>query len=178
MEEIWKDIKGYEGLYQVSSFGRVKSLERVDRIGRKKHGKFLKEHINSGGYFNVALYSKYSVKKYLLIHRLVAQAFIPNPNDYPQVNHIDENKINNNVDNLEWCTSEYNLGFKNRRKKASKSTKKPIISISPNGIFRWETSATDFSKRTGIDIRNVNAVLKRKRKHTHGYCFMYAEELK
>ena len=176
MKEIWKDIEGYEGLYQVSNFGMVKSLERIDSIGRKKSSRILKLHYNSQRYLNITLFNSEG-RKYFLVHRLVAQAFIPNPGNLPQINHIDEDRVNNRVDNLEWCSSKYNLNYGNRRKKANESSKKPIISISPEGVIRREGSATDFSKRTGIDVRNINAVLKGRRRHTHGYRFRYIKEL-
>ena len=113
--EIWKDIEGYEGLYQVSNFGRVRSLDRyVEYIGTNqthkkmnmkqfKKGKILVPMLHKNGYLFIAL-----PKKQKSIHRLVAEAFIPNPNNLPQVNHKDCNKQNNNFKNLEWCNQSYN----------------------------------------------------------------------
>ena len=117
MEEEWRDIKGYEGKYQVSNLGRVKSLGN----NKSKKEKILK-HINSCGYSNVNLY-KNGKKKPFLVHRLVAMHFIENPNNYSQVNHKDENPTNNRVDNLEWCTHEYNLNYGTRNKRTSESMK-------------------------------------------------------
>ena len=107
MEE-WKNIKGYEGLYQVSNFGRVKSLN-YHRTGKEvlmKPGRFVMKSGNA--YYGVKLYkdSKMNVK---LVHRLVAEAFIPNPENKPEVNHIDGNPSNNRVDNLEWVTRSENI---------------------------------------------------------------------
>jgi len=112
MIEEWKDIKGYEGYYQVSNLGRVRSMPRT--IHRKKFGNvYVKCHIlkstESFGYKYVSL-CKGSQKR-LRIHRLVAEAFIPNPDNLPQVNHKDEDKSNNRADNLEWCTQEYNQSY-------------------------------------------------------------------
>ena len=90
MGEIWKDIQNYEGSYQVSNYGRVKSLSRVDSLGHKRNEKILKSRKNRQGYYDVSLY-KNGKPKYCRINRLVAQAFIPNPNNYPCVNHKDEN---------------------------------------------------------------------------------------
>lgn len=103
MEEIWKDIEGYEGFYQVSNLGNVKSLNYAHR-GYQKN---LVPKCNNSGRLWVELV-KHGAKKPMLIHRLVAMAFIPNPCNLPQINHRDENPKNNNVNNLEWCDQLYN----------------------------------------------------------------------
>ena len=105
MTEIWKNIEGYEGKYQVSNLGRVKRM-----IGQEKvlHPK---KHRN--GHLQIGLH-KDKKRKTMYIHRLVAQAFIPNPDNLPCVNHKDENPNNNNVDNLEWCTQKYNCNYGTR----------------------------------------------------------------
>lgn len=116
MQEIWKDIKGYEGLYQVSNLGRVKSLPRKiynnGIIGKNKFyiskEKILKERIDHKGYFRVAL-CKNNIQKDYSIHRLVLENFVENVDNKPCVNHIDGNKQNNNLENLEWCTYSENL---------------------------------------------------------------------
>ena len=120
MKEEWRQIQGYEGLYEVSNLGRVKSLERYDKIGRLIKEKTLNPRKHKKGYLYVGL-SKDGIQKKYSIHRLVAIAFIPNPNNLPQVNHKDENKENNCLDNLEWCTNEYNCNYGNHGKNISKS---------------------------------------------------------
>lgn len=108
--EIWKDIEGYEGLYQVSTYGNIKSLPKVRRNGTGTYiqkEKLLKPSNTSTGYKKVEL-CKDGKRKSFKVHRLVAIAFIPNPDNKPEVNHIDGNKINNNIDNLEWVTSSEN----------------------------------------------------------------------
>lgn len=110
MQEIWKDIEGYEGLYQISSFGRIKSIER--KYKKRKCDECIKSPSLAGkGYYRIAL-SKYGIKKYFYIHKLVGNAFIPNPDNKPTIDHIDRNKLNNNVNNLRWAT--YNEQIKNR----------------------------------------------------------------
>ena len=113
MTEEWRPIEGYEGLYEVSSYGRVRSLDRYDSRNHFRRGRILKLSYDTVGYLIVGLHSNGKAKTYL-VHRLVAQAFIPNPDNLPEVNHIDEDKMNNRVDNLEMCNREYNSNFGTR----------------------------------------------------------------
>lgn len=128
MEEIWKDIQGYEGLYQVSNLGRVKRnyRENIDSKGRKRifNESIIKPNIDKGGYFYVNLY-KNGKKEIQKNHRLVCNTFIANPENKPQVNHIDGNKENNNVNNLEWVTIQENIqhAYKNNLIKSLKIEK-------------------------------------------------------
>lgn len=117
MDEVWKDIEGYEGLYQVSNTGQVKSLN-YNQTGEIK---VLKQG-NAKGYKRVGLFKNGKTKQYS-VHRLVALAFISNPDDLPMVNHKDEDKTNNNVNNLEWCTHEYNMSYGTRNERISKKHK-------------------------------------------------------
>lgn len=118
--EIWNDVVGYEGLYQVSNHGRVKSLNYQGKKGKEGMIKLIKK---KGGYLGVAL-TKNKKIRHLRVHRLVAEAFISNPNNYPIVNHKDENPSNNHVSNLEWCTIKYNNCYGKAREKAVKTYKK------------------------------------------------------
>lgn len=125
MKEIWKDVDGYDGLYQVSNLGNVRRLSKiitdVSQGGIRKRlfkGRILSQIVVNHGYKSVMLSMNGYVKRYN-VHRLVAQAFIPNPDDLPEVNHKDENKQNNRVDNLEWCTGLYNCNYGSRNKKIS-----------------------------------------------------------
>ncbi len=121
--EIWKDIKNYEGIYQVSNYGNVKRLygkgARYERI--------IKPNTTNKNYYFVVL-CKNGIRNYCRVHRLVAETFIPNPDNLPCVNHKDENKQNNNVENLEWCTIKYNTnygsGIKRRMEKIKKRSLK------------------------------------------------------
>ena len=131
MEEIWKDLPGYEGFYQVSSLGRVK---RVARMAKRSNGRLypvseliLTQHKSKKGYMRATIHRNIKDNKYRYynVQRMVATAFIPNPDNLPEVNHKDEDKTNNRVENLEWCTSEYNLyygtGLKRKNENISKA---------------------------------------------------------
>ena len=120
-EEIWCPIRGYEGIYEVSDQGRVKS------IGYGKE-RILRPVRNNNGYLLVGL-RKNREQKWYLVHRLVAQAFIPNPDNLPQVNHKDENKTNNSVQNLEWCDRKYNCNYGTRNQRISK----PVLQFTKDG---------------------------------------------
>jgi len=126
MKEIWKDIKGYESLYQVSNLGRVKSLARkvikINCVSFKKE-RILKQQTDRYGYKKVILQRNYQIKTFS-IHRLVAEAFLENPYNLPQINHKDENKENNCVLNLEYCDSKYNNNYGTRNKRVSETMKK------------------------------------------------------
>lgn len=124
MTEIWKDIKNFEGLYQVSNMGNVRSL----RYRRMNTIRNLKPRWCTNGYYSVSL--RRDGKSYPpMIHRLVALAFLPNPHNYREVNHKDEDKKNNCVDNLEWCTSKYNACYGTRNIRASQKQSKPVKGI-------------------------------------------------
>lgn len=120
MKEIWKDIKGYEGLYHISNLGRVKNA----------NGLILSSANNGKGYCIVSLYRNGKQKTHR-IHRLVAIAFIPNPNNLPEVNHKDEKKENNEVSNLEWCTHDYNCNYGTKNERQSRTT---ILNGSKKGV--------------------------------------------
>lgn len=117
MCEIWRDVSGYEGYYQVSNYGRVRSTYNSYRKGDAEYY-VMKGSLDTGGYRQVLLTSNGRPRNFK-IHKLVATAFIPNPNGYKELNHIDEDKTNNHVDNLEWCTREYNINYGKRTEKTS-----------------------------------------------------------
>ena len=122
MKEIWKDVIGYEGLYQVSNLGRVKSLDRFCIDGRKRCGQIMKQVIRNGGYFSVGLRKGKGQKAYL-VHRLVAEAFIPNTDNKPCVDHINTIRTDNRVCNLRWCTYKENCNNSKTLKHLSDSVK-------------------------------------------------------
>lgn len=130
MVEIWKDIQGYENLYQVSNLGRVRSLTHIDSLGRTKYGKVLKPCFDGkSNYLHVGLKGKC-----VNVHRLVAEAFIDNPHNYDEVNHIDENKTNNCVSNLEWCTHKYNNNY-GTKPLLSRGNNNPQCKLSENDVL-------------------------------------------
>ena len=122
--EIWKDYKDYEGLYQASNLGRMRSLDRwvKSKSGsvRLCKGKILKLCTDKRNNLHVDLSKNNKVKAYL-VHRIIAETFLPNTDNLPQVNHKDENKLNNVVSNLEWCTHEYNVNYGTRNERMSKN---------------------------------------------------------
>lgn len=147
--EVWKDVVGYEGLYMVSNKGRVKSLHKGTRIGNKEES-ILKAYVNNG-YPRVMLTSG-KKKKGFRIHRLVAIAFLPNPNNYGFVNHIDENKSNNCVENLEWCTVEYNNRFGSARFRQAITKGQPVAQMNAYGhVIAKYVSLEKASEMVGID---------------------------
>ena len=118
MTEIWKDVPGYEGVYKISNLGRVLSLKWAGKHGAHPDGLIRKQRTDNCGYKYVNLCNHCKHKR-MSVHRLVAMAFIPNPDNLPQVNHKDEVRDNNHVDNLEWCTVVYNQNYGHRREKTS-----------------------------------------------------------
>lgn len=172
MTEIWKPIAGYEGTYEVSNCGRVRSVDKYDTVGRFRKGRVLKASDNKYGYLTVCLY-KDGKGKSIRVHRLVCEAFIPNENGLPCVNHKDENRQNNNADNLEWCTYQYNTNYGTRKAVACKPV---IATIIATGEEEWYPSISDairkLSKgRTG----SIDDTLAGKKDKAFGRRWRYAE---
>jgi hypothetical protein len=181
MKEVWKDIAGYEGLYQVSNLGRVKSLDRfVPHSTQGKHfcrGHLMVLHQNNAGYLTVNLCKGNRYKSHD-IHRLVAIAFIPVTNiGSMEVNHKDENKQNNSVNNLEWVTRTYNNCYGTKIERSSSKIKKPVIQYDMNGVPLevWE-SATDAEKSlSGKFTGAISHCLNGKTKTAYGYTWKYKD---
>ena len=164
--EIWKDIEGYEGLYQVSSLGRVKRLYKNDKE------KILKLMSDRYGYLRVNLY-KEGKRKQSKVHRLVAKAFIPNLDNKSQVNHRDEDKTKNRVENLEWATSKENSNHGTRIERMAKSQSKPIYGINVKTNERIEFPSTQEAGRSGFDHSHIVKCLKGRLKTHKGYKWFY-----
>ena len=176
MEEIWKDVVGYEGLYQVSNLGRVKSLSHHCVVGWAdfmSKEKILKQSTNNGGYKYVWLHKDGS-KKIFKIHRLVAIAFIPNPNGFKCINHRDENRENNCVFNLEWCTHSYNNSYGTRVDKFRKKMGKVVLQYTKDGEFVKEWICMRVAERT-TGIKSIGAVCNGERKSAGGFIWKYKE---
>lgn len=185
MQEIWKDIPGYESIYQVSNFGNVKSLQSGNHHSKIK---ILTPICADGRYLRVTLY-KQKKPKYFPVHRLVAMAFIPNPENKPQVNHINGNKKDNRVENLEWCTSsENNLhAYKSGINKGSKpwlgktgfqnATSIPVnqIDLSTGSVLATFGSMEEAGRLTGCSPSKIGKCCKGVFSQTHGYGWKYAD---
>lgn len=178
MEEVWKDIEGYEGLYQISNLGRVKSLPKLHKF---VHGYYLtKEKILSPRvcgtqreYLAVVLHKNEKNKQYK-IHRLVAMAFIPNPCGYNEINHKDENKGNNMVDNLEWCTRSYNVNYGSRIEKQRKTLIKPVAAYDAIGNFVQSfDSLAEAALFANVDGSNISRACKKEGRLSGGYMWKY-----
>ena len=168
MKEVWKNVVGFEGFYIVSNLGNVKSVDRLvnakNGSKRLEEGKEMTKMVEPSGYLWVSL--RKNGKRYTkLVHRLVAEAFLPNPNNLPIVNHKDENKANPIVDNLEWCTQQYNTVYNNvqdRKRKINITC--PVIQydIHLNELRRWN-SITEAAKYLGTSGVNISYCCKGKR---------------
>ena len=174
-KEIWKDIVGYEGKYAVSNWGRVKSLYN----GR--HKKFREKILSPGkhgnGYLFVNLYRNGEQKKYW-VHRLILMTFNPVENmENLDCNHLDENKLNNRLENLEWCTHEENCNHGTRNKRAAEKKSIPIAQLALDGkLVNVYKSSMAAEREGGFTQQNINACCKGKLKTHGGYRFMYLSE--
>lgn len=160
--EIWKDIKGYEGLYQVSNLGHIKN----------RHGRILKPEYSNKGYACVQLRKDNKCKKYR-VHRLVAEGFISNPGNLPEVNHKDENKMNNSVENLEWCTHKQNMNHYMKNHPEASCNQQPVYCFDLDEYFK---SATEASVHTGVCRTSIVKACRGQLSQAGGKWWCYAKD--
>jgi len=179
VEETWKDVVGYEGLYQVSDLGRIKSICSHVRL---QNGELMKKkpHIlkpqERCGYKCVNLF-KDGCSRTINIHRLVAEVFLPNPHKYSVINHKDENKSNNSLSNLEWCTHAYNLNYGTAPRRRSISQGKAVLQLDKSGVFiKRHLTLMDAYRDTGINFQNISLCCNNKRKIAGGYCWKFEQQ--
>ena len=163
MNEEWRDIDEYEGLYQISNLGRVKSL----KFGKEK---ILKPEKDRYGYLLIGLYKKAGERKHYSVHRLVANAFIPNPNNLPEVNHIDEDKTNNRVSNLEWMTSKENTRY-------SQAVAVNQYTLDDRFIRTWDCM-NEIHIQLGYITGNICSCCQGKLKSSYGFKWFYSNDLR
>ena len=180
MKEIWRNVVNYEGLYMVSNLGYVKSLGNGNaRNPNWQKERILKSGKDKDGYLLVALF-KDGKRKTLRVHRLVAQAFIPNPDNLSQVNHINEIKKDNRVENLEWCDAKYNANYGTHNKRVSESQtnypkfSKQVLCVETGVIY---PSVMQVKRELGFSNTNISEVClgKRKRKTAYGFHWRYID---
>ena len=182
--EIWKPISGYEGFYEVSNLGRIRSLERIvecsDGRKRKIKDRTLKGSSYSGGYSGVTLH-KDGCAKFVNIHRIVAEAFVPNPLEKEEVNHKDENPSNNHASNLEWVTCKENINYGTRTERARKAIVeaqgRAVRQLSRDGelVAEYE-SLSEACNATGTHVSNITKCAKGVYKTAGGYIWKYKNE--
>lgn len=191
MTELWKDVTGYEGLYQVSNLGRVRSLDHETEVVRggstliiSKKGKVLSPTKRKHGYLGVMLYGKGGHKKRgfktFSVHRLVAEAFVENPNGYDEVNHIDECKQNNRADNLEWCDRKYNTNFgTTQQRRAKKITNDPrrskrVAQMDMQGnVLRKFPSLAEVERQLGFNKSLICNCCKHPQRYANAYGYKW-----
>lgn len=169
--EIWKDVVGYEGLYQVSNYGKIKSFHK-----RKSFPKMINVYAKRG-YYQIGLRKK-GKRKFFQVHRLVAEAFVPNPNNFPVVNHKDENKLNNYFENLEWCTVSYNNTYGSRIKNVVNKTGKKVLQYNMQKEFIKEfPSLSEAARSTNTNLSNISACCHGKYKKANNYIWKFKSEV-
>lgn len=178
MNEQWKDIQGFEGLYQVSNTGQIMSLLRLCKRGEVYQGirrRVLRQFVAPHGYLTAVL-SKQGVKKTYKVHRLVALHFVEGFTENRQVNHKDEDKLNNKASNLEWVTAKENMNYGTCIARKVAKTSKPINQLSKSGEFIkiWEIGH-DAERVMRFNNGNVNQVCQGKRKTAYGFRWEFAE---
>ena len=177
--EVWKEVAGFEGYYEVSNLGRVRSCTRTvlmkNGVPRPVKGRILKTlPYNGEGNYRGAVLSKNGKQKKYAVHRIVAEAFIPNPNGYTEINHKDEDEANNCVDNLEWCDRRYNNTYGTAKIRAAVAQGKPVLQIKDGRIVNaWPTEGLA-AQFTGASQSGISACCRGEMKTSGGFSWMWA----
>ena len=150
MKEVWKDVVGYEGLYKVSNLGRVKSLSKYDRLGRF-HGERILHDCDNGNGYRIVNLKRDGKQDMRTVHRLVMTAFVPNDNECSDINHIDGDKTNNHLDNLEWCTRRENMAHAVKNGLLTDFGQKKVMCVETGKVFK---STIEAEKWVGIKAGN------------------------
>lgn len=169
-------MKGFEGRYQVSVDGEMKSLERISPQGYLLKERILKLGKSTNGYLRVSLHKDGKRKNYS-VHRLVAQAFIPNPDNLPEVNHINEDKMDNRVENLEWCSHKFNNNWGTANQRRAEKRSKPVVALDKQGRIVHVFSSTMETGRNGYNQSNVAACCRGERKTHKGLIWKYQDDV-
>lgn len=178
--EIWKPVVGYEGLYEVSSFGRVRSVDRILPLGNSTRfhmGKVMSLRTRKEDGRKDVMLARDGVLKRHKVHRLVAEAFIPNPDNLPEVNHKDEDPANNHATNLEWCDRWYNTHYGRYSEKISEAMSKPIMQIKDGVVIKVWKNIQEASRHFSINgniTGNIGFGLKDSSKRPYGFEWRYA----
>ena len=176
--EEWRDVVGYEGLYQVSDQGRVKSLERtiIKKDGRKQTVKerILKGTPDKDGYLKIGLCGSTRKQKWFQVHRLVGEAFIQNPDEKPQINHINDIKTDNRACNLEWSTRRENCNHGSRNERVAKAQSKPVAQYAQDGeLIKVWPSTMEVGRQTGFSQGYISLAANGKYKQAYGFIWKY-----
>lgn len=187
--ETWKPVVGYEGFYEVSNLGRVRSVSRIAHIKRgngeydyRVKGKIVEPQERRHGYLAVCLYGKESKNGRFTqksVHRLVAEAFLPNPNGYSEVNHLDENKQNNALSNLEWCDRKHNVNYGTTQKRRSEKIingpkSKAVDQLDMDGNYIRTFPSMQEASRNGYAAGNIYKAIHKTYSQAYGYKWRYA----
>lgn len=164
MKKIWKDVIGYEGLYQISNSGKIRNLA----------GEILTPVDNGNGYLRFSL--SHGKRKYetVYLHRALAEAFIPNPNNLSEVNHKDENKLNNDIDNLEWCTPKYNVNYGTRNQRSGEQLRRKIVGTRIKDGSTIQFDGVVESERAGFNKSAISNCLQGLSQSSGGYVWKYS----
>lgn len=163
-QEVWKDVVGYEGLYKVNNLGKVIKLG--------KNIRFMTPCKDRCGYLFIRL-TKNGKRKTKMLHDVIGEAFIPNPNNLPEINHKDENKLNNNLDNLEWCNRQYNNNYGTRTQRASQKAYKKVYKYDTNMEFIKEYNSVQETLEDNFEPKHVSDCALGKRKTHKGFIWSY-----